>query len=80
MRTEQNPYSGELAAMAYALRRTMPEIRRHSIALMTSNKAAALAVKATSPAVGSRIYTGIYDSVQELPGGWKRSKGPVASR
>jgi hypothetical protein len=45
MRTEQNAYSGELAAMAYALRRTIPKLRYRSIALIMSNKGAALAVK-----------------------------------
>jgi ribonuclease HI len=66
MRTEQNPYSGELAAMAYALRRTMPELRHHSIALMTSNKAAALAVKQPRQQSGQQYIRCIYDSVQEL--------------
>lgn len=45
MRTEQNPYSGELAAMAYALGRTLPKFRYRSVAPITSNKAAALTLK-----------------------------------
>lgn len=66
LRTEQNPYSGELAAMAYALRRTMPKLRHRSIALMTSNKAAALAVKQPRQQSGQEYIRCIYDSVKEL--------------
>jgi hypothetical protein len=44
MRTEQNPYSGELAAMAYALR-SLPKVGHHSVALVTSNKAAMLTLR-----------------------------------
>ncbi|KAJ5117309.1 hypothetical protein N7448_010941 [Penicillium atrosanguineum] len=40
-RAEQNPYSGELAAMAHALN-TLPGLKQHRIALLTSNKAAVL--------------------------------------
>lgn len=40
-RSEQNPYSGELAAMAHALR-TLPVLKQYRITLLTSNKAAAL--------------------------------------
>ena len=40
-RAEQNPYSGELAAIAHALN-TLPELKQHRITLLTSNKAAAL--------------------------------------
>lgn len=66
MRTEQNPYSGELAAMAYALRRTIPKLRHRSIALMTSNKAASLAVKQPRQQSGQEYIRCIYDSVKEL--------------
>jgi hypothetical protein len=66
MRTEQNPYSGELAAMAYALRRTIPKLRHRSIALITSNKAAALAVKQPRQQSGQEYMRCIYDSVKEL--------------
>lgn len=54
MRTEPSPCSGELEAMVYALRRTMPELRRRSIALMTSSLA------------GSR-FKNIYDVFTILP-------------
>ncbi|CEL11769.1 Putative Reverse transcriptase [Aspergillus calidoustus] len=40
-RSEQNPYSGELAAMAHALK-TLPVLKLYRITLLTSNKAAAL--------------------------------------
>jgi hypothetical protein len=43
-RTEQNPYLGELAAMAYTLQRTLLDIYDHNIIILTSSKAAALAV------------------------------------
>jgi hypothetical protein len=66
MRTEQNPYSGELAAMAYALRRTIPKLRYRSIALITSNKAAALSVKQPRQQSGQEYIRCIYDSVKEL--------------
>jgi hypothetical protein len=40
-RSEQNLYSGELAAMAHALK-TLPVLKLYRITLLTSNKAAAL--------------------------------------
>jgi hypothetical protein len=40
-RSEQNPYSGELAAMAHALK-TLPALKLYRITLLTSNKAVAL--------------------------------------
>ncbi|KAJ6117870.1 hypothetical protein N7523_005788 [Penicillium sp. IBT 18751x] len=43
-RAEQNPYSGELAAIAYALS-TLRGLKRCRIRLLTSNKAAALTLK-----------------------------------
>lgn len=42
-RTEQNPYVGELAAMAEALSQ-LPQRRYRSITLLTRNKAAALTI------------------------------------
>jgi hypothetical protein len=44
VRLEQNPYSGELAAMAHALR-TLPTLKQYRIMLLTSNKAAALTLR-----------------------------------
>ena len=40
-RSEQNPYSGELAAMAHTLK-TLPVLKSYRITLLTSNKAATL--------------------------------------
>jgi hypothetical protein len=40
-RSEQNPYLGELAAIAHALK-TLPALKLYRITLLTSNKAAAL--------------------------------------
>ncbi|RFU78940.1 reverse transcriptase [Trichoderma arundinaceum] len=61
VRTEQNAYSGELAAMAYALRRTVPKLRYCSIALITSNKGAALAVRKPRHQSGQEYIRCIYD-------------------
>ena len=44
MRSEQNPYSRELAAMAQVLS-SLPKLRFRSIALLTSNKAAVLTLR-----------------------------------
>jgi hypothetical protein len=44
MRGEQNPYSGEFAAMANALG-TLPVLKQYRITLLTSNKAAALTLR-----------------------------------
>lgn len=43
-RIEQNLYSGELAAIAYALRH-LPDFSYRSVALLTSNKAAMLTLR-----------------------------------
>ncbi|KZL82765.1 reverse transcriptase domain protein, partial [Colletotrichum incanum] len=45
LRSEQNPYSAELAAMAYALRRLLRGVTGERITLVTSNKGAALSLK-----------------------------------
>ncbi|KAJ3453787.1 hypothetical protein MRS44_018419 [Fusarium solani] len=66
MRTEQNPYSGELAAMAYALRRTPPRVKYRSFALLTSNKAAALTLKQPRQQSGQEYIRCIYDSIEDL--------------
>ncbi|KAJ6436634.1 reverse transcriptase [Purpureocillium lavendulum] len=65
MRTEQNPFSGELAAMACALRR-LPELRYRSVALLTSNKAAALTLRNPRQQSGQEYVGCIYDSVDAL--------------
>lgn len=66
VRTEQNAYSGELAAMAYALRRAVPKLRYRSIALITSNKGAALAVRKPRHQSGQEYIRCIYESVKEM--------------
>ncbi|KAJ6437080.1 reverse transcriptase [Purpureocillium lavendulum] len=65
MRTEQNPFSGELAAMACALRR-LPELRYRSIALLTSNKAAVLTLRNPRQQSGQEYVGCIYDSIEAL--------------
>ncbi|OAQ61371.1 reverse transcriptase [Purpureocillium lilacinum] len=65
MRTEQNPFSGELAAMACALRR-LPELRYRSVALLTSNKAAALTLRNPRQQSGQEYVGCIYDSIETL--------------
>ena len=65
MRTDQNPFSGELAAMACALRR-LPELRYRSIAVLTSNKAAALALRNPRQQSGQEYAGCIYDSIEAL--------------
>ncbi|CRK27147.1 hypothetical protein BN1723_013944, partial [Verticillium longisporum] len=44
MRTEQNPFSGELVAAAYALR-FLPQLRGQTVTILTSNKAAVLTLR-----------------------------------
>jgi hypothetical protein len=44
LRIDQNPYSGELAAMATALSR-LPMLRYRNIVLLTRNKSAALTIR-----------------------------------
>lgn len=65
MRTEQSPYSGELAAMAYVLRR-LPEMQYYDVTLMTSSKAAALTLGKPGLQSGQEYVRCIYDSVDEL--------------
>ena len=64
-RTEQNPYIGKLAAIAYTLKQ-LPQRRYHSITLLTRNKAAVLTLR--NPQQQSRqehIYS-IYKSIRKL--------------
>ena len=65
LRTEQNPYSGELAAMAYALR-TLPEINHRSIALLTASKAAALTLGSPRQQSGQEYIQCVYESIEKL--------------
>lgn len=65
-RTEQNPYSGELAAMAYLLRRTLSGMRGQAIVLLTSNRAAALSVRNPRQQSGQEFICCIYESLNSL--------------
>ncbi|GKU11645.1 unnamed protein product [Fusarium langsethiae] len=65
MRTEQNPFSGELAAMAYALRH-LPDLEYRSVALLASNKAAVLTIRNPRQQSGQEYVGCIYDSVNSL--------------
>lgn len=66
IRTEQNPYSGELAAMEYALRRALPYFKYRSVVLITSNKAAALSLEQPHQQSGYEYIRCICDSVAQL--------------
>ena len=66
LRTEQSPYSGELAAMAYATRRMLPETRNQDIILLTSNKAAISSVQQPRLQSGQQYLSSIYDSLRTL--------------
>ncbi|KAJ0133094.1 Uncharacterized protein HZ326_23838 [Fusarium oxysporum f. sp. albedinis] len=73
MRTEQNPFSGQLAAMAYALRH-LPDLEYRSVALLASNKAAVLTVRNPRQQSGQEYVRCIYDSINIL-----RIKGNVVA-
>lgn len=64
-RTEQNPFSGELAAMAYALR-NLPDCTHQNIALFTCNKGAVAALNRPYQQSGQEFIKCIYDSVDQL--------------
>jgi hypothetical protein len=64
-REEQNPYSGELAAMANALN-TLPKLRFRRIVLITRNKAAVLTLRKPRQQSGQEHISGIYRSVRAL--------------
>ncbi len=65
MRAEQNPYSGALAAIAYALR-CLPELQYYDIEVMTNNKSAALTLRKPWAQSAQQYIQCIYDSVEEL--------------
>jgi hypothetical protein len=65
MRSEQNPYSGELAAMARALS-SLPKLRFRSIAVLTSNKAAVLTLRQPRQQTGQEHVRHIYESIRIL--------------
>jgi exonuclease III len=64
-RSQQNPYSGELAAMARALS-LLPQLRFRRIALLTSNKAAVLSLKQPRQQSGQEYICRIYNSIRQL--------------
>ena len=64
-RSEQNPYSGELAAMARALS-SLPKFRFHSIALQTSNRAAAVTLGQPQQQSRQEHIRHIYKSIGTL--------------
>jgi hypothetical protein len=64
-RTEQNPYSGELAAMADALG-TLRGLKRCRVTLLTSNKAAALTLKNPRQQSGQEHICQTYKLIKRL--------------
>ncbi len=64
-RSEQNPYSGELAAMAYALS-SLPKLRFRSIVLLTSNRAAALTLGRPRQQSGQDHVCHSYEAIRAL--------------
>ncbi|KAF3346524.1 hypothetical protein VdG2_05329 [Verticillium dahliae VDG2] len=65
MRTEQNPFSGELVAAAYALR-FLPRVREQRVMLLTSNKAAVLTLRNPRQKSGQEYVGCIYEDVDRL--------------
>ncbi|KAJ5365303.1 hypothetical protein N7517_008189 [Penicillium concentricum] len=64
-RTEQNPYSRGLAAMAHALS-TLRGLKRCRVTLLTSNKAAALTLKNPRQQSGQEHIRQIYKSIGRI--------------
>ena len=69
--SEQNPYSGELAAMAHALK-ALPDVRHRRVALLTSNQAVALTLCNPRQHSGQEYVRRIYGSINKL---WKGGNG-----
>jgi ribonuclease HI len=67
-RTDQNPYSGELTAIATALSR-LPRLRFRKIVVLTRNKAAALAIKRPRQQSGQEQIYRLYQVIKVL---WRR--------
>lgn len=65
-RDQHNPYSGELAAIAYALRRALSESWDQRVVVLTSNRAAALAIHQPRQQSGQVLIRSIYDSADTL--------------
>lgn len=65
-RTEQNPYTAELSAIAQALRSLPPQLAYYVVAVFTSNKAAVQTLKNPRQQSGQVEILRIYDAVHEL--------------
>lgn len=65
LRTEQNPYSRELAAIAHALN-ILPNVSHRRIALLTTNKAVALSLRNPQQQSGQVYIRSIYKSFAKL--------------
>jgi ribonuclease HI/exonuclease III len=66
-RSQQNPYSGELAAVAHALSLLLrPRLRFRNIALLTSNKAAVLSLRQPRQQSGQGYIYRIYNTISQL--------------
>ncbi len=72
-KSEQNPYSGELAAMAQALG-LLPKLRFRNVMLLTRNKAAMLTVKKPRQQSGQEHVGRIYQCFKELQKDGNRMK------
>ena len=64
-RSQQNPYSGGLAAIARALS-LLPQLRFRSIEILTSNKAATLSIGRPRQQSGQKYIRLAYDAVKRL--------------
>ena len=65
IRTEQNPFSGELKAMETALSR-LPQLRYQNIVLLTRSKSAAITVRQPRQQSGQEQVYRIYKSIRKL--------------
>ncbi|OAQ63792.1 reverse transcriptase [Purpureocillium lilacinum] len=65
MRKKQNPFSGELAAIACALQR-LPALDHQHIVCMSTNKAAVLSLGKPRQQSGQEHLTHIYDCIESL--------------
>lgn len=65
-RTEQNPYTAELAAIAMAMRHLPPSLTRRQITICTSNQAALLAVGQPKHQSGQASIKEVYHAASTL--------------
>jgi hypothetical protein len=65
-RTEQNPYTAELAAMAMAIRCLPPDLLGRRITIFTSNQGALLALSKPMHQSGQSSIGQVYDAVRNL--------------